>query len=174
MNPTRPRRPSQILYLLQPDLLFWTGERTKPALLLINLEDIIVELRNPLLSFYRELEITQRWPQIWLNTRPEELRVMLHQVHRRSIAQLFSNAGLHKLIKKAVNFAVVEWVSQLAYQISRPHERRLTFYLLKLRIIRNRKASKCDRSRYSFFIDKLRIRKPVTCIHHSTRHVIGR
>ena len=90
--------------------LFRARKRAQKAVSVIGLEDIVVELRDPLLALNREFEISQRRTKIGLNTRPEKLWIMLYQVHWRLIAKPLRDARLNKFMEKTINFAMIEWI----------------------------------------------------------------
>jgi len=80
------------LVRLSPLLLRRPWLRTYPPTIMLDREDVVVEVRGPLLTLHGHLEITQSVTDISLDLAPIELRIAVDYIGRTRVAKLLVNA----------------------------------------------------------------------------------
>src|SRR5215510_2024076 len=89
-------------------LLLRPGKGADIAHAMLDLEDVVVEAGDPLLSLRRQLEIAERRLDVGLHAAPEEIGVLVDKIGGALVIQLFRQADLHELVIERVDLAVIE------------------------------------------------------------------
>src|SRR5689334_11368024 len=85
----------------------------KPTPIVLDREDMAVEVRDPLLAFDRQLEISQRITDIGFDVLPEKCRVFVNHIRRAGIAAALCHAGLGKLVVERIQTPQVQRIREL-------------------------------------------------------------
>src|ERR1700730_11764923 len=155
-------------------LLLWRPRlRTHMPAIMLDLEDVAVEGRDPLLTLHGHLEITQGITDIALDLIPVELRVAVDHIGRTSVTELLVDAGLGEFVVERVQFAQVERIAQLTDQIAGPDQGRFGVGGGVVVVVRHREARELDARGDALLVDKLNRRETLPDEDLPPFHVVG-
>src|SRR5690242_16807068 len=97
----------------KPKLRLWS----RKARITLGTKYVTVEARDPPASARRDVEITDRALDMRRDGVPVKLRILVHEVRRRPIAELPVQTDFFKLIIKGIYFSQIVRVAKLADEI---------------------------------------------------------
>ena len=112
---------------------------------MLDLEDIAIEIGNPLPTLDRQLKISDRAPDERFHFAPEEAGILISEVSWRLIAETLVAADLLELTEERIELARVERIAQLSDQIGGAQQACLAIRLGVVSLFRNREARQLDR-----------------------------
>jgi hypothetical protein len=139
---------------------------------MLHLKDIGVQICDPLSAINRELQISERVPDEWLDLAPEKAGVLVGNISGRRVAQERGATHLRKLVEEGVELARIEWIGQLPNQIRRPKQASLGIGLGIILLQRNRKPGQLDDTADPVRVDERMIAEalPEAIFERSTCH----
>src|SRR6476620_10787033 len=90
------------------------GKRPDPAAAMVDLEQVAVEIGDPLLTLCRQFEVDDRVLDVGLDLRLEELRVHRGKISRGLAPEPLDHPRFGKFGEQGVQLAVIEGVGKLA------------------------------------------------------------
>ena len=97
----------------RPLLRLWS----RKGHLALGAKDVAVEAGNPATPARRDVEITDGGLDMWRDAVPIKLRISIHEVRRRFIAELLVQSTLFKFVVKGVGFSQIIRVAKLTDEI---------------------------------------------------------
>src|SRR5918995_7328205 len=98
------------------------GMRAHAPALVLDLEDVAIEVGDPLPPLDRELKIAEGFGDERLDLAPEKARIVVGDVGWRREAEPLGGAGLGEFMEERVELALVERVAELADEVGGAHE----------------------------------------------------
>src|SRR5919198_5722471 len=121
----------------------------------LSTEHVAVEIRDPLSSARRDVEVLQSTLNIWSDTVPIETRIRIYYICRRRIPTLSIHADLFKFMIQGIGLSQVLRIAKLSNQISRSHERALLVCLVICFSSTHRKLCEINGTRNPPGVEKL-------------------
>src|SRR5215469_16572721 len=146
--------------------------RSHALLVVSDREDVAIEIRDPLLSLDRIVQISQRIPNVRLDGVPEEGRIALNQVSGGLIAKLVETADLHEFIVESIELAQIKRIAKLADQVRSAKKACFAVCPGVISILRDRKPRHLDRARNTFTIYLRHLFEPLSYANLGTIHMV--